>query len=631
MAAAHSGSDHSNRYLLKLSLGALGVVFGDIGTSPLYALREAFHGPHAIPLTQGNVLGVLSLIFWSLVAIISFWYLLFVMRCDNRGEGGVLALMALVDPKAQLTKPGRGRWIILMGLFGASLLYGDGIITPAITVMGAVEGLEVVTPLLSHYVVPVSILVLCGVFLPQSRGTAKIGAVFGPVILVWFIVLAVLGVMGIAKHPSVLMAANPIHAYEFFRANVWEAFLALGIVFLVVTGGEALYADMGHFGRRPIRLAWYTVVLPALLLNYFGQGALLLDTPEAASNPFFRLAPSWALLPLVALSTAAAVIASQALISGAFSITRQAVSLGYLPRMTINHTSKEEIGQIYVPFVNWAMLLSTIFLVISFRTSSNIAAAYGVAVTTTMVITTILVYFVARHRWRWKLSTILLVITPIMIINLAYFGAALLKIPHGGWFPLLVGALIITAMTTWRRGRVILAERLQSRAMPTEEFVASLKSNPPHRVAGTAVFMTSAVEGAPPALVHNVKHNKVLHETIILMTVITREVPYVARDDRFEMANVAPGVYTMRIYYGFMDTPNVPAVLLRCETKDLKFDMAEIAYFLGRETVLATSRPGMAVWRENVFSFMSRNAQRATTYFRIPPNQVVEIGIQIEF
>ncbi len=629
-AAPLRAESTSRRYLMSLTLGALGVVFGDIGTSPLYALRECFHGPHAMPLSTLNVLGILSLIVWSLIIVISVKYLLFVMRADNRGEGGVLALMALAAPGANLIVKGKGRTLVLMGLFGAALLYGDGIITPAISVLGAVEGLEVASPGFGRYVMPISIVVLVLLFLPQRGGTAKIGAVFGPIIMLWFLALMGLGVAGILRHPAVLAALNPWHAVQFMLTNRWEGFVALGVVILAITGAEALYADMGHFGRRPIRIAWYTVVLPGLVLNYLGQGGLLLDDPTAAVNPFFRLAPEWALYPLVALSTASAVIASQALISGAYSLTRQAVSLGYLPRMTISHTSKEEIGQIYVPFVNWALLISTIWLVLFFENSSNMAAAYGVAVTTTMVITTILTFFVTHDRWGWRLWVSLLVTLPLLALDLSFFSATMTKVVHGGWFPLFIGCLILMVMTTWRRGRTILADRLRDRSVPIETFLKNLKQHPPVKVPGTAIFMTSSLYGAPPALVHNVKHNKVIHETVALMTVTTLEVPYVSRDERFKVRQIDDHFYTIAVSYGFMDTPNVPAVLLRCDTPELTLNLSEVAYFLGRETVLATSRPGMAIWRENLFSLMSRNAQRATAYFRIPSSQVVEIGIQIE-
>lgn len=629
-ATEHPRPLPTNRYLLTLTMGALGVVFGDIGTSPLYTLREAFHGPHALPLTTNNVFGILSLVVWALILTVSLKYLVFVLRCDNRGEGGVLALMALAHP---ITKPSntlRGRVIVLMGLFGAALLYGDGIITPAITVLGAVEGLEVATPVFSPYVVPLAIVIICAIFLAQSRGTARIGAIFGPIILVWFVSIGVLGINGILRHPGILGAINPLHAYTFFQENGWHGFAALGIVFLAVTGGEALYADMGHFGRRPIRIGWYTLVLPALLLNYLGQGALVLDEPEAALNPFYRLAPEWALYPLVGLATAAAVIASQALISGAYSLTRQAVSLGYLPRMTVLHTSKDEIGQIYVPLVNWALLFGTIWLVIFFRSSSALASAYGIAVTTTMVITTLLAFVVTRDEWKWPLGLSLGVTIPFLIVDLSFFTASLTKILHGGWFPITVGAMILSLMTTWRRGRVILADRLRTQAIPVQELLTNIKVNPPLRVPGIAVFMNSTLDIAPPALIHNVKHNKVLHEKVILMTVSVREVPHVPRDERFTLNPVADGIYKMQLFYGFMDTPNVPMVIMRAAIPDLDLESKEITYFMGRETLLATGRPGMAIWRERLFSFMARNAQRATTYFRIPSSQVVEIGIQVE-
>ena len=626
----HTKPAPSSRYLLTLTLGALGVVFGDIGTSPLYTLREAFHGPHALPLTTVNIFGILSLVVWALIVTVSLKYLVFVLRCDNRGEGGVLALMALAHPSTKQTSSGKGRIIVLMGLFGAALLYGDGIITPAITVLGAIEGLEVATPVFSPYVLPLAIVIICAIFFAQSRGTARIGAVFGPIILVWFVTIALLGISGIIRHPGVLGAINPIHAFHFMKENGWHGFAALGIVFLAVTGGEALYADMGHFGRRPIRIGWYTIVLPALILNYLGQGALVLDEPEAALNPFYRLAPEWALYPLVGLATAAAVIASQALISGAYSLTRQAVSLGYLPRMTVMHTSKDEIGQIYVPLVNWALLFGTIWLVIFFKSSSALASAYGIAVTTTMVITTLLAFVVTHYEWKWPLALSLSVTIPFLVVDLSFFGASLTKVLHGGWFPITVGAMILTIMTTWRRGRVILADRLRSQALPIADVLRNIQLNPPIRVPGTAVFMNSTLDIAPPALVHNVKHNKVLHDKVILMTVCVREVPHIPRDERFTLTPVTEGIYKMQLFYGFMDSPNVPMVLMRAQIPGLDLETKEITYFMGRETLLATGRPGMAIWRERLFSFMARNAQRATTYFRIPSSQVVEIGIQVE-
>ena len=630
MPNAASPPEYNRRYLAMLTLGALGVVFGDIGTSPLYTIREAFHGEHPLPVTPDNVLGIVSLVFWALILIISVKYLLYVMRADNRGEGGVLALMALAAPKANLASKGKVRLVLLAGLFGAALLYGDGIITPAITVLSAVEGLEVISPDLSHFVLPLTIAILIALFAVQKRGTARIGAVFGPILLIWFFTLAALGIYGITLHPAVLKALNPLYAVHFFFVSGGRGFESLGVVFLAVTGGEALYADMGHFGRKPIRLAWYTIVLPSLVLNYFGQSALVLTRHKASINPFFQLAPSWALYPLVILSTLAAVIASQALITGAYSLTKQAVSLGYLPRMTISHTSKEEIGQIYVPFVNWALLLATIFVVLFFGSSSALAAAYGVAVTGTMVITTLLTYTVARSRWNWGIVAAILVSLPLLIMDMGFFSSSLVKVASGGWFPLLIGVGILTLMTTWGRGRMVLAHRLKGRAVPIENFVRQVEEQQPCRVPGTAIFMTSTLGVAPPSLVHNLKHNKVIHETVALMTVSTTEVPHVPREERFKLRRVSESFYTIAIVYGFMDTPNVPAVLMRFDSPDLKLDVSQVTYFLGRETVLATSRPGMAIWRERIFSFMKRNAQRATTYFRIPPSQVMEIGLQVE-
>jgi KUP system potassium uptake protein len=614
--------------LLILTLGALGVVYGDIGTSPLYALRECFYGEHGIAPNADNVLGVLSLIFWSLVVVISIKYLLYVMRADNRGEGGILALLALVVHGGEAK---RRHWLLVaMGIFGAALLYGDGIITPAITTLSAVEGLEVATHVFAPYVLPATIVILIGLFMLQTRGTAGIGAIFGPVMIVWFVSLAALGVAGILRHPAVLAALNPLHAVGFFVRNGGHGFVVLGAVFLVVTGGEALYADMGHFGRRPIKLAWFALVLPALLLNYFGQGALLVTDPGAASNPFYRLAPDWALLPLVALATAAAVIASQAVISGAFSLTRQAVQLGYLPRVEIVHTSSAEIGQIYIPGVNWLMMAATIGLVLGFRESSSLAAAYGVAVTTTMVITTLLAYFVARWLWRWSLPAALLTTAVFLAVDLAFFGANIIKIAQGGWFPLLVAAVVFTLMTTWRDGRRILRSRLEEAVVPVESFIADVVKRAPTRVPGTAVFLNSDPVGTPIALLHNVKHNKVLHERIVFVTVLTEEVPRVPVDERLQVEDLGAGFYRVLVRYGFMQDPNIPAVLGRTRERGLDLDPRTATYFLSRNTLLPSRRPGMAIWRERLFAVMSRNASRPIQFFRIPPNRVVELGMQIE-
>lgn len=618
------------RYLFTLSLTALGVVYGDIGTSPLYALKECFTGVHSVRPTPDNVLGVLSLVFWALVLVISVKYIGVVMRADNRGEGGILALMALVRPTQSEGSPGRRWTIVLLGLFGASLLYGDGMITPAISVLGAMEGLQVATPALTEYVVPITIVILVVLFIFQHHGTGSVGAVFGPVMLLWFATIGVLGIAGIVRHPAVLGAALPTHAVRFFSQHHWYGVLVLGSVFLVVTGGEALYADMGHFGTRPIRTAWFSLVLPALLLNYFGQGALLLGNPTAAQNPFYLLAPSWGLYPMIVLATAAAIIASQAVISGAFSLSRQAVQLGFSPRLTIEHTSSEEVGQIYVPEVNWALALATIALVLGFRSASNLAGAYGVAVTSTMVITTLLLYVVAREQWHWSLVAAGLLAAFFLSFDLAFFGANLVKIPHGGWFPLAVAAVVYTLMATWQRGRELLYGRLRERAVPLDILLGDIKADPPIRVPGTAVFMTPNPGATPPALVHNLTHNKMLHEQVVFLTVLTEEVPIVPPEDRVRAEDVGDGFYWVTARYGFMQDPSVPDILERVGAFGLEVRLEATTFFLGRETLLATERPGMARWREALFSFMSRNALRATAFFKIPPDQVFEVGVQVE-
>ncbi|HEX8745565.1 MAG TPA: potassium transporter Kup [Pyrinomonadaceae bacterium] len=617
------------RYLAILSLTALGIVYGDIGTSPLYAMRECFHGPHAIKATPDNIFGVLSLIFWALIIIISIKYCIFVLRADNHGEGGILALTALATPIKIVSR--KESWVlVVLGIFGAALLYGDGIITPAISVLGAIEGLNVATPLFAPYVVPATIVIIIGLFLIQSRGTAKVGRLFGPVMLVWFIVIALLGIMQVARHPSVIGAFNPIHAVNFFMREGRDGFLVLGTVFLVVTGGEALYADMGHFGKRPIRLVWYTVVLPSFLLNYLGQGALLIENPAAAENPFYRLAPGWALYPLIALATSAAIIASQALISGAYSLTMQAIQLGFMPRLRIEHTSSTEMGQIYIPALNWALMIGCIAIVIGFGSSSNLAAAYGVAVTATMVITTILLGVVERRKWGWGLALTFALTGFFLIIDLAFFGANVVKIPHGGWFPLVVGALIFLLMTTWKKGRRILAERLMSRAHPIEDFLSDIARNPPTRVPGTAVFMNGTATGTPPALMHNLEHNKVLHERVVLLTVKTKQAPYVEPEERVQLESLGHEFYRMIINYGFMEDPDIPRVLENLELSALRLEPMNTTFFLGRETVVASRYPGMMIWREKLFALMSRNASSATAYFCLPPNRVVELGSQIE-
>lgn len=620
----------SGRYLAKLTLTALGVVYGDLGTSPLYALRECFHGPHGIALTRENILGVLSLIFWSLVIVISIKYLVFVLRADNRGEGGILALMALVRPDRPGRAPRRRLIIVSLGLFGAALLYGDGMLTPAISVLSAVEGLEVAAPVLEPYVVPLTVAILAALFLFQQRGTAGVGVVFGPVVLLWFITLGLLGLVEILRQPAVLAAVNPVHGARFFMRTGWEGFVVLGAVFLVLTGGEALYADMGHFGRRPIRLGWFALALPGLVLNYFGQGALLFDDPAAAVNPFYRLAPGWALYPLIALATMATIIASQAVISGSFSLTRQAVQLGYCPRVHIEHTSPEEIGQIYVPGINWALMASTIGLVIGFGSSSNLAAAYGVAVTSTMLITTLLLYVVARDLWGWGWILTVLLTGGFLAVDLGFFGANIIKVPHGGWFPLVVGAGVYLLLSTWKRGREILRRRLEERSVPLDILLADIAADPPERVPGTAVFMTGNPGVTPPALVHNLTHNKVLHEKVIFLSVLTEEVPRVPLRERISVEELGQGFYAVTARYGFMQDPNIPSVLERCREYGLDIRLEATTFFLGRETLLATGRPGMARWRKRLFALMSRNAARATAFFRIPPEQVMEVGVQVE-
>jgi KUP system potassium uptake protein len=620
----------SGRRLALLSLTALGIVYGDIGTSPLYALRECFRGPHAIALTPGNVLGVLSLIVWSLVVVICVKYLGLVMRADNKGEGGILSLMALI----QRARVARGlmprRVIMTLGLFGAALLYGDTALTPAISVVSAMEGIEVAAPGLAHWVVPLAIVIVVGLFLIQSRGTQRVGVIFGPVMIIWFVTLATLGVTGIAREPSVLRALSPHHAIRFFVENGWTGYLVLGVVFLVVTGGEALYADMGHFGVRPIRRAWFAVVLPGLLFNYFGQGALLLADPTAAVNPFYLLAPQWARYPLIALATAAAIIASQAVISGAFSLTRQAVQLGYSPRVLIEHTSSREIGQIYIPGINWALMLATVAVVLGFRSSSNMVAAYVVAISITFVITTLLLYLLSRVMWGWSVAKAGLIVGFFLLVDLAFLGANFTRIPQGGWFPLVAGAAVYTLMITWKRGREILSKRMLEMTVPLKLLLADLAAEPPIRVPGTAVFMHSGVDGTPPALVHNLAHNKVLHEKVVFLTVVTEDVPHVPREERVTVKHMGKGFHAVVARYGFMEDPNISEILEACGTKSLSIAVAGATFFLGRETLVATDRPGMALWREKLFSFMSRNALRATAYFRIPPEQVFEVGAQVE-
>lgn len=624
------GSPAPSRLLI-LALGALGVVYGDIGTSPLYALRSSFSAHGGVPATHDNVLGLLSLIFWSLILIVSVKYIAFVMRADNRGEGGILALLAMTFPERGKETKSKAFWLFTsLGVFGAALLYGEGLITPAISVLGATEGLELATPALKPYVVPLTIVVLVTLFSVQRIGTGGVGAVFGWVMLTWFLTIAVLGLNQILRVPEVWSAMNPAYAWKFFQTNGLAGFHQLGAVFLVLTGVEALYADMGHFGRRPIRLAWFSLVLPALFLNYLGQGALVLEHPDAAVNPFYRLAPKWMLYPLVVLATSAAVIASQALISGAFSLTKQAVQLGYVPRMAIEHTSSSERGQIYMPWINWAMMFACIGLVLGFGSSENLAAAYGIAVVLTMTITTSLLFFASQRLWKWHPLKAGAVCALFLSAELAFLGANLAKIAHGGWFPLAVGALGFTLMATWKTGRKRLRLRLMNSLLPIEDFLKDVEDGKPTRVPGTAVFLAGNPDGTPAALTHNFKHNKILHKRVVLLTILIEEIPYVEKDERVTVTELGQDFYRVIGRYGFMEEPDALEVLKLCKPHGLNFREMETTFFLSRETIIPSERRGLARWRKRLFSLMARNAQPANTYFRLPPNRVVELGLQVE-
>jgi KUP system potassium uptake protein len=626
-----TSTTQDRRYLAGLSIGALGVVYGDIGTSPLYAFRECFSGPNRVEFTPDNVIGVLSLIFWLLNSLVTFKYLTFVTRANNKGEGGILALMALAFPeRVRRDAKGMQALLLALGVFGAALLYGDGIITPAISVLSAVEGLEVATPVLKPYVLPITVVIIIIFFAFQRHGTGGVGKIFGPITLLWFITIGILGIVHIVVSPEVLRAANPYYAFRFIAEAPGPAFLVLGSAVLVVTGGEALYADMGHFGRKPMKIAWYSVVLPGLLLNYFGQGALVLSDPATIHQPFFQMAPRWALYPLVALATAACVIASQALVSGAYSLTMQAIQLGYSPRMQIDHTSAKERGQIYMPKINWALMICCIGLVLGFKSSSNLAAAYGVAVTATMAITTVLFYFAARRLWKWSALKAGLVVLIFLAIELPLFASNMLKVSHGGWFPLVVALVVFTLMATWRTGRKILGERLRTGTLPLSMFLEDIGAHPPHRVRGTAIFLSSNPQGTPLALMHNLKHNQVLHERVVILTILTVEVPHVDAAERLEIEELSCGFHRIIGRFGFMEDPDVPQILTACEKQGVHFEPEKTTFFLSRETIIASHHPGMFMWRERLFAFMSRNAQSATAFFRIPPNRVVELGMQVE-
>lgn len=613
-----------------LMVAAIGVVFGDIGTSPLYALKECFDPQHGIPFNQQAVFGIISLLFWALVIVVSLKYVLFVMRADNRGEGGVLALMAL---SLRSVRAG-SKWasvLMMLGMFGACMFYGDAVITPAISVMSAVEGLEIAAPSLTRFVLPITIVILIILFSMQKSGTAKVGRLFGPVMVTWFVILGVLGVYNIVAAPEIIKAINPYYGIHFIHTHALQAYIVLGSVFLVLTGAEALYADMGHFGIRPIRFAWSFLVFPALALNYFGQGALLLTNPKAIENPFFLLAPDWALLPLVIVATAATVIASQAVISGAFSLTSQAIQLGYVPRMKILHTSDREIGQIYMPVINWALLLVIIWIVLAFKSSSNLAAAYGIAVTTTMVITTVLACVVMVKVWNWNKFLVALVITGFLVVDFAFFGANLIKVEEGGWLPLALGAFLFFMLMTWHKGRQLLRERTAADGIPLGPFLQGLLAHPPHRVAGTAIYLTGGNTLVPVSLLHNLKHNRILHERTIFLTFRTVDVPYVEDSTRIEVKDHSGGLFSVVATFGFNETPDVKEVLHLLEEKtDMHFELMDTSFFLARETVVPTKLPGMSIWRERLFAWMHQNAAKPTDFFSIPANRVVELGTKIE-
>ena len=629
MSGKESEQNQTTRYKYMMALSALGVVYGDIGTSPLYALKESFHHTHNIGISQNNIFGILSLIFWSLILVISIKYLRYVLKADNKGEGGILALTALVTPKTDKHATKR-RNLIRLGLFGTALLYGDGMITPAISVLSAVEGLELITPVFSPYIIPITIAILIGLFSVQKYGTELVGKFFGPLTLFWFLVLGGLGVYNIVKEPTVLLSINPYYAYQFFAVNMWDGFLVLGSVFLVVTGGEALYSDLGHFGRAPIWRAWFIVVLPCLVLNYFGQGALLFNNPLAAKNPFFLMAPSWMLTPLVILATASTVIASQALITGVFSITMQAVQLGYIPRVLIEHTSAKEFGQIYVKSMNRMLMVACILLVLFFKTSSNLAAAYGIAVTTTMGITTILFYLVARQKWRWSRFKAGIICGFFLVIDLSFWGANLVKVLDGGWVPLAVGLFIFVLMTTWKKGRKLLGQRIKDEVIPLSLFLDKIDREKPFRNPGIAIYMASGLKDTPYALIQSYEHYKSLHQRLIFLSVVTEEIPQVPQSRRVEVNDIGHGCFTVFIHYGYMERPNIPKELDQLLIGEILLNPNEATYFIGKEKLFATDKPGMEIWREKLFAFQTANAQDATTFFQLPRKRVMEIGVQVE-
>ena len=622
-------NETSHKQFVALTLAALGVVYGDIGTSPLYALKEVFGGAHnPVPITPQNILGILSLFFWSLMIVVTLKYVSFIMRANNEGEGGIVALMTLATDRKD-GKSFRNLFLVTLGLIGAAFFYGDGVITPAISVLSAVEGLELITPNFKPFIVPISIIIIVGLFVFQRKGTASVGALFGPIMIVWFVVLAILGISGIVEHPEVLMAVNPLHGLAFLAANPVLGFFALGSVVLCITGAEALYADMGHFGIKPIQVGWLYMVLPTLVINYFGQGALLLSDPAAIENPFFLLAPEWALTPLVILATIATVIASQAVISGAFSMTKQAMSLGYTPRMEVLHTSEDEIGQIYVPAINWFLMVSIIFLILGFQSSSNLAAAYGIAVTGTMFITNILAISVATRLWGWNPFRAFLGALPFLLIDGCFFAANSLKIPDGGWFPLVFGLIVFVIFSTWKRGRDLVRIRMSDDAMELKAFTASLDEGGVDRVEGTAIFLVSDSKYVPQALLHSLKHYKVIHKHVIFLNVQLDTVPYVSNANRIEIEQLSSTFWNVNMHFGFKDDINIPDALKHCKIPGVSFDLMDTSYFLGRETLIPKIKSDMAYWRELLFVFMYRNSDSATSFYRLPSNRVVELGSQV--
>ncbi|HEX9172889.1 MAG TPA: potassium transporter Kup [Telluria sp.] len=622
-------SEHKKSSVAALTLAAVGIVYGDIGTSPLYTLKTIFDPTHGLALTTPNLLGVVSMIFWGLTMIVSLKYVTLVLRADNRGEGGIMALMAL----ALNSVTRASRWhgpLMLIGVFGATMFYGDSVITPAISVLGAFEGLEVATPALHHYIVPLTIIVLICLYSVQRRGTAGIGRWFGPIMVIWFLTLSVMGIMNIIEAPVILQALNPWHALRFMLENRFIAFVAIGAVVLALTGAEALYADMGHFGKRPIRFAWFLIVFPALALNYLGQGGLLITHPETVANPFFNQVSGWVVYPLVLLSTMAAVIASQATISGTFSMTKQAIALGLLPRVRVLHTSESEIGQIYIPAVNWLQLIVVLIAVVGFGSSDRLAGAYGIAVTATMLATTILTFFVTRYRWHLPLALCFGATGFFLMMDIALFSASTLKLFHGGWFPLLLGAILLTVMLTWETGRGLVFQNLQKHAIPLDDFLQSLFVAPPTRVPGTAIFLRGESDGVPHALLHNLSHNKVLHERVVFLTVHMHEVPWIPLKDQAQVVPLGHNCFQLNVHYGFKDEPDIPKVMAQCDKLDLPFEMMETSFFIARQTVISAPGGGMAPWREHLFVTMSRNARGAADYYQIPSNRVIELGTQVE-